>query len=360
MKITNVILTKRKGGAEQVLVDYAQIFEELGHDISFLVREKVPFFDNLLQISQQTSSVALNFGYFDLFAINKIVKIIKEFDSDIIVAHNSKAISLLKRAIKKIDKPIHLIAVNHSMNVKRSIGCDLILNVNKKIFYKTIDSGQPYDKSFVIYNALKFDESRDEKYQSQLSLKDSVNLGVIGRFNYIKNFSSAIKALSLLNKQFPDKFYLKIAGDGEEEVKLKKLVKDLKLEQNVEFLGWVENQNDFFDEIDIFLLPSIRETFGLVVVEAMKNCKPIIATKTVGPTEILRDGFDAIMINNNLKEMPQEICDAVLKIINDDKATLDMVNNAYDHALNNFSQDILKRKLQDILKILVKSKIHQN
>ena len=70
-----------------------------------------------------------------------------------------------------------------------------------------------------------------------------------------------------------------IAGDGACKEELKTYVSTLKLNNEIEFLGWVQNQNDFFSKIDVFCLTSTEETFGIVLLDAMKHKIPIVTTK---------------------------------------------------------------------------------
>ncbi len=354
MRIVNIILTKDDGGVAKVSLDYANIFKSLGHQTSFITKKNSSFVNKIEKIGVNLNEVNNRFGYFDLIAIKQIAKHLKKLDADLVVAHNSKAIALSKKAIKKLKKKPKLIAINHSTNVKRSIGANLILNVNKEIFYKTVDLGQPYDHSFVVYNGLDFAKDFTQSKINLLNKKEIV-LGVIGRIDIYKNFSAVINALKILNEKTSQKFVIKIAGTGEEEQNLRKLAENLKINDQVEFLGWIEDGYKFYQEIDIFVLPTLRETFGLVILEAIKHRKPIIATRTVGPSEILRHEKDGLLINIEPKEqMPDRIAKAVIKLVNNHHLVNDLVNNSYQRALDHFSTEILKQKLADILDMVKK------
>ena len=86
-----------------------------------------------------------------------------------------------------------------------------------------------------------------------------------------------------------------IAGDvykGEEQIRidLKEYIKERKMEQKTKLLGQVKDMNNFYSNIDIFILPSIQpEPFGLVVIEAMAKNLPVVATNHGGPVEIIED-----------------------------------------------------------------------
>jgi glycosyltransferase involved in cell wall biosynthesis len=87
-----------------------------------------------------------------------------------------------------------------------------------------------------------------------------------------------------------------LAGGGEEHENLKALVEKYHLQENVNFIGWVNDKKEFFDKIDIFCLPSLVEPFGVIVLEAMLYDKPIIATEAEGPKEIITHMKDGILV----------------------------------------------------------------
>jgi glycosyltransferase involved in cell wall biosynthesis len=260
---------------------------------------------------------------------------------------------LTHKALNKItNKKVILVAVNHSSNIKRSLCADIIFSVNKEIFFKTIDKKRTPENSFVIYNAIDLKGFEPIFSDYNFIKKTTITLGVIGSLNNAKGFNFAIEALKILQKNSAQKFILKIAGSGTEMVNLQRQAKDLNLENNVEFLGWIANPKDFFAQIDIFILPSKIETFGLVILEAMKYGKPIIATNCDGPKEILRHEIDGLLIDLKSSEtIPNQIVKAVEKIISDEELTNNLVKNSYQRMKARFSFEVLQGLLGDIFKI---------
>jgi glycosyltransferase involved in cell wall biosynthesis len=358
MKILNIILTSQNGGAEQVFIDYTRILKKLNHQVIILTKNDAPYFNQVSQIADKSFKIANKFGYYDIFAINKIAEIILKNDCQAVIAHIGKSSMLVKKAVKKIskktDKKIFTIAVNHSDNVKRSIGCDLIFSVNKKIFLKTIKSGQAEDKSFVMPNAIDLSDKIDPDGKINLSQKNEIIIGAIGRFDAYKGFDHLIKAIKILakisaDKKINKKFILRIAGSGYFESNLRALVKELDLEDKVDFVGWIADKKNFFQNIDIFCLPSLSETFGLVILEAMKYSKPIISTMSDGPCEILKDNFDALMVDLNKSEnLDERIADKILEMISDDEKTSLMVERASQKLIKNYSYYSLEQRLGEI------------
>ena len=359
MKIVNIILTSQKGGAEQVFIDYLKAFKKLGHEVFSIIKSDAPYEAKVNKLSSKVRKTTNSLGFYDFIAVRNIKKFLEEFDANVVFAHTGRATKLTRDAIAKIkNKKIFLVSINHSMNVKRSIGADVVLSVNKEIFYKTIDAGQEENKSFIMHNATDLDDAIEVVAPLDFEKKSEIILGVMGRFDEIKAFHFAIEAIAKLNKISSEKklnkeFLLKIAGSGPQESFLRKLVIELNLQNEVEFLSWVEDKKIFFSSIDIFCLTSMRETFGLVLLEAMKYRKPIISTNADGPKEILRDKVDAILVEiNPLKSLPDRIVEASLEIVSDSNLANKMVQNSFLRLKKEFSFSSLEDRLKEIVGIV--------
>ena len=352
MRIAHIILTSQNGGAEQVFIDYIRLLKNIGHENFAIIKNNAPYFSKLENLQIKTQKIANNFGYHDFLAIKKIKDFIVENKIDVLIAHAGKSMVLAHKAIKKItNKKVILVAVNHSYNIKRSLCADLIFSVNKEIFFKTIDKKRTPENSFVIYNGIDLSGFELNFGEYNFTNKSPIILGVIGRLSNEKGFDSAIEALKVLQKNSTKKIILKIAGTGEEMNNLQKKVKELKLENSVEFLGWIGDSKDFFSQIDIFILPSKIETFGLVILEAMKYCKPIIATNCDGPKEILRHEIEGLLIDLKSNEsVANQIAKNVEKLISDEELSNNLVKNSYQRLNSRFSFRVLESLLGEIFK----------
>ncbi len=351
MKIVNIILTSQNGGAEQAFLDYSSALKNLGHEVVAILKTDAPYAAEVEKLKIFVKKTDNKFGYYDFLAVKNIQKILEEEKADIAISHIGRATVLTRKAIKKIKgKKVFQIAVNHSGNVKRSIGADIVLSVNKRIFFDTVESGQNEERSFVIPNAIDLSDALEAKPKASLQDKEKIVIGTIGRLDRSKGFDYAIKALKNLEKISDKNFVLKIAGDGYYEPVLCDLVKQLGLENKVEFLGWIKNKKEFFDSIDIFCLPSKNEPFGIVILEAMKFAKPIISTDADGPLEILTNELDSLMVDlspqNNVEE---RIAKAVVRIVNEPELMNKMVSNASQKLRDKFSYKALEKRLADIV-----------
>lgn len=113
-----------------------------------------------------------------------------------------------------------------------------------------------------------------------------------GRIEQYKNIDVAIKAC-VKNKQ-----KLIIAGTGDYENELKRLVTELKGERYIEFTGWIEDSDleDLISNSKGFVFPGMSEDFGIVLVEANAAGKPVIAFESLGSKDIIKDGETGILV----------------------------------------------------------------
>ncbi|MFQ6033010.1 MAG: N-acetyl-alpha-D-glucosaminyl L-malate synthase BshA [Candidatus Zixiibacteriota bacterium] len=107
-------------------------------------------------------------------------------------------------------------------------------------------------------------------------------------FRPIKRVGDVVRIFAHVREQIPTKLIL--IGDGPERLFIQQLVKELKLTDDVYFLGEQDHTEPIFLCADLFLLPSEQESFGLTALEAMNCSVPVIATETGGLPEVITHG----------------------------------------------------------------------
>ena len=160
------------------------------------------------------------------------------------------------------------------------------------------------DKLITIHNPCDYEMLFKKAEKNSIILESGYALITMGRLTEQKGQWHLIRAVSEVKKTFPDvKLY--ILGQGQLEERLKCLVKELKLENNVKFLGYVEAPHACFKYCDVFILPSEFEGLSNALLEAMAFGLPCISTDCYsGSREILSPG-------TNIKERLDniEMCD---------------------------------------------------
>ena len=121
----------------------------------------------------------------------------------------------------------------------------------------------------------------------------------IGRLTKQKNFSLLLHCFALIKKRHPN-YHLLILGSGEEEDKLKQIIHNLEISNYVDLLGFKENPYKYLNKAECFILTSLWEDPGFVLLEAAYLNIPIIASNCPnGPEEILLNGLGGFLFENN-------------------------------------------------------------
>jgi glycosyltransferase involved in cell wall biosynthesis len=145
-----------------------------------------------------------------------------------------------------------------------------------------------------IYNAVDFEElalgSAGPPLRDELGIgKDTFVIGTVARLRPVKGVRHLIKAAARIRDRLADLRIL-IAGDGPEKSSLAALCASLGLEEKVIFLGTRRDAGRVIEAMDLFVLSSDSEAFGIAVAEAMGCRKPVIASRVGGIPEIITDG----------------------------------------------------------------------
>ncbi|MCF7866680.1 glycosyltransferase family 4 protein [Candidatus Woesearchaeota archaeon] len=125
-------------------------------------------------------------------------------------------------------------------------------------------------------------------------------IGYIGRLSKIKRVELLIKSIKNTENK------LLIAGEGPETINLKRLTKKLKLENQVKFLGYTENIDEFYNKCNIIVIPSKSEASPIVLFEAWSRGIPVIVSNIKQLSEYCIDNKNVLLFNNS-KDLCQKI-----------------------------------------------------
>ncbi|MEI4829866.1 glycosyltransferase [Bacillus sp. FJAT-53711] len=121
----------------------------------------------------------------------------------------------------------------------------------------------------------------------------------VGRLEKVKGFNRLIEAFNEVYKTYP-KIKLLIIGEGSEKDNLSKQIREFKLENNIELLGYRENPYKYINLCDSYICSSLSEGLSSSVIEAMIINKPIVTTDCGGMDEILLDNKCGLIASNNI------------------------------------------------------------
>ncbi len=163
--------------------------------------------------------------------------------------------------------------------------------------------GAPEKKLHIVRYGLEFKRIPPEdidaargQLRSELDIpEDTFLFGMACRLVAQKGVSDALQAFAIIAQEEAES-HLVIAGDGELKAQLVEEAQNLGIAERVHFLGWRADVQQVLAALDVFLMPSLWEGFGLVLIEAMSKRIPVIGTRVSAIPEIVQDGESGLLV----------------------------------------------------------------
>ena len=295
----------------KVFADYEINHEEIDESVSYSI--------------ERIAGAKILRKYRKAYLINEYLKSNQKVKC--IIADHWKSLELIKTDIKKICL-IHSKEINHDAGTSLYNRLNKVLNnveivVSNSEFTKNLaaEKGIKLEKIKVIHpgiDPVKEISEHNKKKADELLFNKSPRIITISRFERRKNHSKVVMAIRNLKQIYPNIIYTCI-GYGEEENKIKRLSRELIIEDQVLFLSNITPglKNALLSKSDIFVMPSIIykksvEGFGIAFVEAAQYGVPSIGGKDGGASDaIIHDKTGLICDGNSL----DEIYSAILKLL---------------------------------------------
>jgi glycosyltransferase involved in cell wall biosynthesis len=198
---------------------------------------------------------------------------------------------------------------------KTAVFNDLFIVISNAVKeYMVIKEKYKPERITVIYNAvdLCLFDSQD---QSPIPKNSDFLIASVGRLHPSKGYDTLLKSMPLVISEFPSA-KLVIIGNGIQKEYLQRLCSDLGISEHVIFLGRKTPAEviDFLRNIDLFVLSSKWEGFGLVLIEAMALGKPVVATNVGGISEIVENGTTGFLVP---PAQPKELSTKIIQLLRD-------------------------------------------
>jgi glycosyltransferase involved in cell wall biosynthesis len=162
------------------------------------------------------------------------------------------------------------------------------------------------------------------------SQSSNYKIGTIGRLVPQKDYPTLLSAFSNVLKSVPN-IELYVVGEGYLQKNLIESSKSLGINDKIHWLGKTEYIKEFLSKIDLFILPSKYEGFGLVLLEAMIAKKPIIAANNSAIPEVLGKTYEGLFSTGNIKVLSE-----LIKKVISDKNLSERLVQSYSSQLNLF------------------------
>lgn len=296
-KVLHLLASNKFSGAENVV---CTIIENFKDEIEMAYCSPIGDIEDILKTKK------INYYPIKKMSLSEIKRVVKEYKPDIIHAHDYTA-SVLTSFLNFKGKIISHLHNNcpfaKTWNIKTILynltisKYSKVIGVSNKVYDEAIFKNKLNNKYITIYNYV--DKENIIKKSKEYKFDKNYDLFFFGRLTEQKDpfmFIKIVKALSKNNNQIKAVFI----GDGELKEQCIKLINDYNLNNNIEFLGFVENPFPIIENCRIGIMPSKWEGFGLTAVESLILEKPILNSGVGGLGEIFKNNKEFIC--NSLDE----------------------------------------------------------
>lgn len=308
------------GGVEAVILNYFRNINKSKFVFDFVIDSDSTDNNFINEIQELGGTIIKCPPYQKLHKYNKFLyKLFKEKKYDIVHSNINTLSVFPLRMAEKAGIKIR-IAHSHSTSNPKEWKKNLLKNIlrpfSKKyanVYFACSELAGRYlfgNKAFdegkvIIFNnainldKFKYNEEKRKEIRKKINIKnDTFVIGHIGRFVAQKNHTFLIDIFNEMHKENENSVLLLI-GQGTLQNEIKEKVDKLGLANSVKFIGQVTNANDYYNAMDVFVLPSIYEGLGMVLIEAQANELPCIASTEVPKEATISNQIEYIELDKN-------------------------------------------------------------
>jgi len=358
------------GGAEKYLHDVVSVLDPQ-YKVFFIAQEPGALSEQLNKLG-----VLVSFQKFPAFrklkyflsqwsAVRRLIKFCSLHDIHLICSNCYRVTPYAVTAARALHIPsmtiIHDFVSEEKLKNFHVFDCELLVTVSKSLSKEWQSS---FKREIVtVYNGMdagKFIQQahREPSFRQEHAIAvDGKIVGMVGNFAPVKNHKLFLEAMKTVAVSFSDVTFV-IVGDslGIENLSLQDLKNEAKkigLEGKVIFTGSRNDVPHILQSFDILVLPSSKEPFGRVVMEAMAMGVAVVATDSGGPGEIIEDGVCGIIIP---PDDAFAIVQAVLELLRDAPRRKELGGKAQERVRRSFDLKNTVYRFNDIFEKLLDKK----
>lgn len=333
MKIMYLLFSFTVGGTERLVANICNQMEAQNEEVYlYIINDLID--DNLLNTLNENIHVKLlrrKVGSKDKISpLFKVAKYIKKNKIDVVHCNSFNAPELLILS-KIVNHNCKVVSTIHGMGQFENIRknkiflknwiCDKFIGISNAVVEDIVAAGIDEKKVARVYNGIetkKYNCAKLKKYD-----ENAIVIGCVARIMpELKGQDVLLEAIKIVKKQHTKVIALFAGGVAENQQSdyeyLKKYVRDNSLEENVKFLGSLDNIPEFLNKIDICVVPSRSEGFGLALVEAMAMGVPCVASNIAGPREIIKKtDLGMLFESNNSVDLASKLENMIVDFVNE-------------------------------------------
>ncbi|WP_435925306.1 N-acetyl-alpha-D-glucosaminyl L-malate synthase BshA [Paenibacillus sp. DYY-L-2] len=363
------------GGSGVVATELGKLLAEKGHEVHF-ISHSVPFrlgsFHKNIKYHEVEVSDYYVFRYppYDLSLATKMAHVAKSQNLDVLHVHyavpHAVCAFLAKQMVGdqlKVVTTLHgtditVLAQDESLKdlIRLAINeSDAVTSVSRDLIRETrevLDITRDIDLTYNFVDEREYYPRKVCACRQDFAKPEEKVLMHISNFRPVKRVSDVVDVFEKVNRQVPSK--LLFVGEGPDLPKVQWKIKEMGLEDRVHFLGKQDDIAQVISMADVLLLPSEKESFGLVALEAMACGIPTVGSVAGGIPELVAHGETGFLAPIGDTNAMAEYCISLFK---DPKLAERIRQACLDRAKNEFSSEIITSVYESIYYRVLERKV---
>lgn len=364
IKVMHVLTDTNIGGAGIWLINFLKAYDRQVLDVFVVLPPKSALCDRIKALDTEVvEAEGIGDKSFSVSGIKVLKRIIKERKPHVIHTHAS----LSARIAAKLCK-VPVVHTRHCLEGKKSFPKNKIygfinnflsahvIGISKAVVQNLKDDGINEKKLSLVYNGISplKSYSPEEKQKARATLgiaEGSIAIGLVARLEEIKNPLLFARAAKIVTKKVPHAFFV-IAGDGSLRQQVENEIKPIA--HRVCMTGYIADIEKVYNALDILTLTSASEALSISLIEGMSLRVPVISTDSGGPTEIIENGKNGLIVPNHDEEA---LADAIMQLIENPVLREKFANEGQTVAKEKFTSDKMAQSIKQIYKKLAGGQI---
>ncbi len=289
MRLLQAMAGGPQGGAEAFFERLAAAFARRGLAQRLLIRRDAARAHRLRAVGLDVVELPFR-RLFDFITRRRFTREIEAFRPDVVLTWMSRASAACPRAT--LTRPfVHAARLGGYYDLKYYRNARHLIGNTEGIVRYLVRSGWPEAHAHYLPNFAEAARMAAMPRSALTTPEHAPLLLALGRLHRNKAFDVLIRALGELPRA-----WLWLAGEGPERSALERLAATEGVAERARFLGWREDAPALFAASDVVVCPSRHEPLGNVVIEAWAHGKPVVAAASEGPSELIRDGIDGLLV----------------------------------------------------------------
>jgi len=350
MKILHINTEKTWRGGEQQTFNLLIGLKRKNISSHLLCQPESPMAEKAEEVGIKTFPISMH-GEVDPLACFRIRTLINRFRYDILHSHTSHAHTLAffssigtnvnRLVTRRVDFSIFRHSFLNLSGIKYRYMSNFYIAISHKIKDVLVNDGIPADRIFVVpsgINPNRFTNAAKDYLISEFNIKSSDHVVInVAHLAGHKGQQYLVRAIPHVLAKIPNVRFF-IVGGGDLMEKLKVLAASLGLKNELIFTGFRRDVGAFYQIADLFVMSSVQEGLGTAILDALALGKPVVAAKSGGIPEIIKNGESGLLVS---PADPKALSEGIIRMLSDDELAKRVARTGKSLVKQKFSIDTM-------------------